>query len=253
MTDISAWNAVHNINTVHQILERMLKFMKRRKLISSLLAAALTLGLAVPAFAEGDVTLTGANNSTTITVGTTLNVPEINVVLAPLPGMVINPYKLDYNYNGSTVSDSLISAPALITNNSKMKIKVSAKPYVSVTGGVNFVDTKSGVDSAGDAATAFVEFMYATTVNKDNLASTGTSPSTWPTEGTVVKSSTNGSEVAPIDLTLAAATAGATESDPTTPAYGAYKIQGATGGKSWSSDNKFTVTILFDIEPVIGS
>lgn len=218
--------------------------MKRRKLISSLLALALTLGLAVPAFAT-DTTLDAANPSTEITVGTELNVPTISVTIAPLANMVINPYKLEYT--GTTSKDSLITVPALITNASGVGIKITAKPYISKANGVTIVETKSQAESATTDPTAFMEFMFATAVSsKDDIATTGAS---WDADGSGVtlKSSSTGDGVSPATLQLAKAT------DDTTPTYGAYKISGATGGKTWTDENKFEVKILFDIEPVVGT
>jgi len=223
--------------------------MKRRKLISSLLALALTLALAVPAFAAGE-TLNGTKNSTEITIGTILNVPEIKVTIAPLPSMVINPYKLAYTGTASVPSgsDSLISAPALITNESGVGIKITAKPYISKTSSVNIVETKSAAEAEGlTQPTAYMGFMFASAVT-DTTDLTDSTKVTWPADAdaTALKSSTTADGVASIDLTLAKPTS------PATATYGAYKIIGATGGKTWTDENKFEVKILFDIAPVIG-
>jgi len=223
--------------------------MKRRKLIASLLAMALTAGLAVPALAA-DETLSGTKTSTEITVETVLNVPDVKVTIAPLPSMVINPYKLEYTGTGGVPSgsDSLITAPALITNKSGVGINITAKPYISKASSVNIVETKSAAEAEGlTQPTAYMGFMFASAVTGNDLTAPGTV--TWPadTTATALKSSTTADGVASINLELAKAT------DDTTPTYGAYKIIGATGGKTWTNENQFEVKILFDIAPVVGT
>lgn len=218
--------------------------MKHRKLISSLLALALTLALAVPAFAT-DTTLDGTNTSSTITVTTELNVPTISVTIAPVSGMVINPYKLSYSGTVSG-SDSLISAPALITNNSLMKVKLTAKPFVSDAKEVTIVGTKGAAEGTTEKAAAFVEFMFATGMNAS--APNDPAQATFGADGSGLALKTGNAEsvTTPAEVTLEKA------DDETHPTYSAYKLQGATGGTGWTSENKFTIQIVFDIAPVIG-
>lgn len=215
--------------------------MKRRKLLASILALTLSFGLSVPALAAGDVQLNETTNSTTITVNTTLNVPTIDVVIAPLADMVINPYQLTVD----SKNDSLITVPALITNNSEIKIDLTAKPFVSDAKGVVITATKAEAESTTAKAAAYMEFAFA-----DTMTSNDVTAATFNGSSYALKEGTGDGITTPPKTTLTAATkSGST----VTPTYSAYRISGVTTGKGWTSENKFTVQIIFDIAPVIGA
>lgn len=224
--------------------ERMLS-MKQKRLLSGLLTVALAIGLCAPASLAADKTLGTSSTETnkmetTITINSTLQLPLIEVTIAAPGGLVVNPYGIACT-TPITSSDTLISAPALITNNSDIGMVVSATPTVTL-GDVVVAESADEITNDTEKATLYMQLVMGTLTGTPTDA-TGFDPDdvTTATQKAVVKKS--GSDSAKLTLNAATGT------DPSrTKTYGAYEIIGKSGGNNWPNDD-ITVNVVFNITP----
>lgn len=127
-----------------------MKFMNLKRFASTVMAGALALSLAVPAFASG-------NTSTNITG--TYRAITVNVVVPTTGQAIINPYGLPIEMGSSTVSGQQITtgAPLVIQNKSAVPLSVSASIASSKKG--NFVFSSADLGSSENGNKGKVEFQ----------------------------------------------------------------------------------------------
>jgi len=211
--------------------------MKTRKLLAAVSALAMTLALTTTAFAaEGENLGAGEYR---VTVESTLNLPTIQVTIAPVTEMVINPYQMEYTGTLSG-NESLITAPGLITNNSNIKVNIEAKPSATVIGDVNVADADWNTTVPANKS-IFMQLKMANLTASSDLSTDSTWSGVDSSKTTVIKTTDSPS---PVTLTL-----GPKATDPT---YGGYKIEGKSGGEGWTGSEKVTVNLVFDIKAVVG-
>jgi len=212
--------------------------MKMRKLLAAVSALAMTLALTTTALAEDQSV--NASGQINMTIGSRLEVPTIAVTIAQATDMIVNPYQLKVDINGTDVTSSLITTPALITNSSTIGVKITATPSVTVSDGVTVASDEWDDASAPTAKTIFMKLKMAkgSTNNAADIAWAGVASN----QSTVIQKTGS----LPVELTLDAA------ANASTPAYGGYKIDGKSGGEGWTAEN-ISVNIVFDIKAVLGS
>ena len=137
--------------------------MKNKKVIAVFMAV-LMLVLASPALAEG------TNTSTKIDA-TTL-VPEIIVVTVPTNAdVVINPYELPVEINGSSVTDQIVTTPVSLWNQSAAPVKVSVAVGCTVREGSDlYMLSYSTKGLHTTAKRAFAYFEIQATNDPDRVA-----------------------------------------------------------------------------------
>jgi len=215
--------------------------MKRRKLIASLLAAALSVGLAVPAFAE-EITLgTGDGQETTgeVTITSTIKVPTIEVVIGTPTEIIINPYGMEVSVDSTPTRDTMITAPTLLTNKSLVDVEISAKPQANVSQDITVKDD-GGVIPEGTTNKTISMTLYMAPQDDDTLVTlTGNEDgaSNIPVKKT---------EPGTAKITL-------TASDGSTDGYGAYQIKGYSAGNNWEDTDTVSTKISFSINPIFGT
>ncbi len=216
--------------------------MKRNKILASLLALSLCMGLTVPAFAvDTELGTDAGTNSAEITVTSELKIPTIKVTIGSPGTMIVNPYGMAVTVESAEVHDTLITSPALLTNDSDMNVKISAVPTVTVSADVT-VQEDGGVIADGTTRKTISMTLYMA----PNAAGTGTAQTLTGSEADVssVPVKKNGSEAA--NITLEAKTAAAST-------YGSYQIKGYSAGTDWATGDTISTKIAFSIEPVIGT
>lgn len=117
--------------------------MKMKKLLSGAMAAALSLSLAVPAFATNTVLngVEGLAEGATVEVTGTTQTATVKVTVPTTGSVVLNPYGLDYTHEGQTVTDQIISADQYIVSESNLPIKVSTTVTGTIEGTGDFMAT----------------------------------------------------------------------------------------------------------------
>lgn len=136
--------------------------MKSKKLFSALLAAAMTLSLAVPAFAV-DVDIadkTATAEQKTITIEGDIQSPSIKVTIPAITGnkVILNPYKLEYTAEDDSKStEQVISTTQYLTNLSDTNVKVSAT-VTGVATGATFATT--AISDSAKPVTTKQTFLY---------------------------------------------------------------------------------------------
>lgn len=144
--------------------------MKMKKLLSGAMAAALSLSLAVPAFATNTVLngVEGLAEGATVEVTGTTQTATVKVTVPSGGNVVLNPYELKYTVDGADVTDQIISAEQYIVSESNLPIKVSTSVTGTIEGTGDFMATTAvgetdkkvnlkfeiGATSAADTAAA---------------------------------------------------------------------------------------------------
>ncbi len=215
--------------------------MKRNKILASLLALSLCIGLAVPAFAADTELGTTANKNTAeITVTSELKLPTIKVTIGSPDKIIVNPYGMAVTVNSAEVHDTLITAPALLKNESHVDVEISAVPTVTVSQDVT-VQEDGGVIADGTTKKTISMTLYmAPNATGTNTAQTLTGSEDGVSSAPVKK---NGSEAAKITLGAGA----------TAATFGSYQIKGYSAGTDWASGDTISTKIAFSIAPVFGT
>lgn len=234
----------------------MLKFMKKRKILALVLALALTLGLAAPAMAAdpAPTPTVSSDGKSEVTVKVMMNLPTINVTIGAAPSLIVNPYQLKYNVDniGDTwpETDSIISAPVLITSRSSIDLNVTAAPAGTIEGGdVTFAES-SAASSPTKSVFLFLELKEVNSANTTaaNLGVTWSTGFTSAADQALVKLSPGPTEAGTkATYKLPAIT------DPDSPKYCGFKLIGdcsTNPSTSWTRADKIGVTIAFTFTPV---
>ena len=139
--------------------------MKFKKLASLVLAGAMIASMSMSAFARGNTGGGTANTQqssgggaassdstgATVPVSSTVQTATIDIDVATATDVIINPYKIKVDMNGSEKDDKFLSAPVVATNKSTTKVDVTAHVTVTANGDVKIVDKFSDVQTASTA------------------------------------------------------------------------------------------------------
>jgi len=229
-----------------KIYEKEGSVMKFKRMKSALLAGALALSLAAPAFAATDPL------APSLAIKSETKVPTINLLMPTEPAIVLNPYKLKVTLG--TVKDSqdpIVSPVMSVTNLSDCPLQVGVKTTVKVGGAVALAADDTGFASAA-APTVVLELKgeigdkagtaLASPKSKViNTADTPTDLTDFVNDGNVAAAATN---------TMAAGVNGKAAA-----AGGVFNFQftgkAATNAKiSWTAKDTVTPTITFNFTPL---
>ncbi len=232
--------------------------MKRNKILASLLALSLCIGLAVPAFAAGDTKVNG--NEHEITISTITVMPTIEVYVGTPPTLIVNPYKMSYSnpsYNITNDTSSLMSVPTVIISKSTIGMTVTAKPTGTVAGNVKLATSSNEVSNATSPSV----FMF---LNLISLTSSNVDTTTTPGSTTILTSGANAptwATTTAADQTTAVVTAAGDNAatldlaagDSSNPQYAGFKIIGESGGTAWATGDSVTVKVVLTFTPKLGT
>lgn len=231
-----------------------------KKVLSVVLALAMVLALAVPAFASAqqtDTTMTdiakAATGSSTEMKGET-KVPTINIVVPKTSSIVVNPYQIKVKVDNVDVQDTVIAPTSYITNKSDIKMEV----YMTVTGkpgsGVTFVTAAPTSPAAGTTTTVgndvFLTFEAAPVADNTSEPDWGSAQGKTSVVVDRVAKKLDGQGSNPAGITLDACAASGTD---LTPNYIAYHVKGSAQTaptKAWTATMTAGVTVAFTFKPV---
>lgn len=227
--------------------------MKSKKLMSTVLAGAMALSLAVPAFAAD----TDLEQSTEIS-GTT-QVPTISISVPATGSIVLNPYKMSVDISedqdgSQEVNTQIISANSYIKNKTDVALTVSATVTGKTAGEAVFA---TATTQGTKAVTTKSAFVYLEVVNAgagdDGDATAPTAEPTW--------SSAYDSKAA--NQVLLSAKAVTKANMLTVPAVAedsssfiAYRLAGDAASsptKAWTGADTVSATIAFTFTPTVVS
>ncbi len=227
-----------------------MKFMNMKRFASTVMAGALTLSLAVPAFA--------ADNETVITATYAETTLEVSVPADT--AATINPYGLPVTMADATTVLSgqpiTIATPLMIENQSPVALKVDASITTTVTG-LALATTKTSV-AGGTAKEVYAEFQAFEAAGIDGAAAldpTTTNPA-WAalTDDDAVLTAT-------LSSTAAATTTGdlvLREGDEAGMAQDGsiafVRLSGVAAKKpttAWATTDKLVATITYSFEPAV--
>jgi len=223
--------------------------MKRNKILASLLALSLTLGLTIPAFAV-DPDPEVQNGKAEFTVATQLKLPTIKVTIATPSQLIVNPYKMTFDASGIGLSnaetDSLIASAGKITSTSNISMKVSATATATPSSGGSLKILTARPTTGSEPTEASVLLTLSmVNVTKDDVDNNKLNDASVWTSATPQTVKESGST--PVEITLAAADA------TNTSVYGAYKFDGESYGTTWTNNDTMDLKVVFNIEPVIST
>lgn len=138
--------------------------MKMKKLMSAALAGALALSLSVPAFAaDTTVGMDGLSEGAIVEVTGKTETATVRILVPATGDIILNPYKLDVDVDGSPVQTQIISSTQYIVNESNLPVKVSTK----VTGTIEGADFSATTAVAEKTKKVNLKFGIAATSAKD--------------------------------------------------------------------------------------
>lgn len=226
--------------------------MKMKKLLSGVLAAALSLSLAVPAFASGtEVTMDTISEGATVEVTGSTNLPKVKISVPATGAIMLNPYRLEYKATADATADKsqVISAPSYIISESDLKVKVSAA-VTGVPAGVELAAAEADLTKTENAGKkmALVNFQMAGTKMSGDPAKP-TAIADW-TDAAVKSKTIKANEAVEIKDTDAITLDVKGGSDNTVVAY---RFDGKTTDSSttpWTADDTVGANIAFTFELV---
>ena len=136
----------------------------KKRILSGVVAGALAVSMAVPAFASSnETTINGAYEEIVISV----SVPQTGTAQ-------INPYglpvKLDDAGTNKITGEQIVTKPMLIINNSDSNLKVGASVTTTPKGDLKLVDAAPAADSTAKSAFVYLQ-MKSTTLADGNKSS----------------------------------------------------------------------------------
>lgn len=227
-----------------------MKFMNMKRFASTVMAGALTLSLAVPAFA--------ADNETVITATYAETTLEVSVPADT--AATINPYGLPVTMADATTVLSgqpiTIATPLMIENQSPVALKVDASITTTVTG-LALATTKTSV-AGGTAKEVYAEFQAFEAAGIDGAAAldpTTTNPA-WAalTDDDAVLTATLSSTAAATtigDLVLREGDEAGMAQDGS---IAFVRLSGVAAKKpttAWATTDKLVATITYSFEPAV--
>lgn len=226
--------------------------MNKQKIIAVLLAVAL---LCTTAFAATTPTtqngkdLTETDTHAEFLITSFVNLPTIKVKIGTITQIVANPYKMQYDPIGDgddadMVDDTVISKPTTIQSDSTIAIKVVAEPSATTDGNVKIL-TSPILNK--DEKSIFLQFCMAEIAGVGGTGKTAAEGYT-PVDADAISIKQSGTT--PLntkEITLPAAST----DNGTASTWGAFKIRGECAGTGWTNSDAVTVSLVFDIAPVV--
>lgn len=204
-----------------------------KKVLSLVLALAMVLTLAVPAFAGSST----PSNTTDIT-GTT-KAPTITVTVPASAAVTVNPYKMEVTVGSDKVSDQIIFATQYVENTSDVALVFD----VTVTGKKEGNAIFSTTSTAGKIVATNSVFLYA-----EFGAATADDGSGDPTWGNAFDTKATNMVAISDKAVTKKAVAELAATDGSTANYLAFKLAGDASSQpttAWTASDKVGATIAF--------
>lgn len=224
--------------------------MKKRAL-SFILAGAMAFAMGTAAFAaDADISAPGEDGTygQEVDITTEVSVPTISIIVPTTSTVVINPYKLDYEIEGTTVSGSGITAlEQTIENKSDVPISVSAT--LSATPAGDNKDVVLATTKLKGTETTKSIFAYLEVKAKDAASDEAAFASSFDTKSTNQAAFTTKATTKKDIVTL-------TKKDSATGSCAGFKIMGEAAvrpAKAWTSNDKVDFNVTFTFDPVLES
>lgn len=226
-----------------------MKFLNKKRVASTVLAGAMALTMAAPAFAAAnETTVTGTYAAITL------------AVTVPTTGKaVINPYGLPYKLDDTTsISGQYVTtgAPLMVQNKSQVPLSVSASILTQEKGNFKFSATDATAETTTKGNVVFQMFPAAG-ITEDNAADTEVLNAKFA----ALKDDTEGHD-ATKDITLVAGTTAAKADDIIALKAGNadgelvdggaafFRLSGTVAKKAtWATTDGFVAKIAFTFEP----
>lgn len=220
--------------------------MKFSRVKAAVLAGAMTLSMAVPAFAVTDPL------SPSLAISSTTQLPTINMQMPTSPAIVLNPYKLSVKIDKLTSTEQIVSPVMSVVNLSDCPIQVGVGAYVKLGGSaalnattaVAETDAKVNLSLNGEVASAAGADLTASKVSKVLASTDATAP-----DDLSADFKTDGTATAKLANTLAAAVSGKVS----TTGKGVFNFQftgDASKKASWTAKDTVTPTVVFKFIPL---
>ncbi len=229
-----------------------MKFMNMKRFASTVMAGALTMSLAVPAFAADSETVITATYAET----------TLDVVVPADTNATINPYGLPVTMADATTVLSgqpiTIATPLMIENQSPVALKVDASITTTVTG-LALATTKTSV-AGGTAKEVYAEFQAFEAAGIDGAAAldpTTTNPA-WAalTDDDAVLTATLSSTAAATttgDLVLREGDEAGMAQDGSIAFVRLSGVAAKKPATAWATTDKLVATITYSFEPAVYS
>lgn len=249
----------------------------KKRVLSGVLAIAAAASMAVPAFAE-DPAPAEPNMTTTVTGGFTKTTIAVTV---PTTGTAyINPYGLgtsvtDSEGNKHDILGQIVSAPMAITNESNLKLKVSATVSTTIAGTSPLELSGTAIAAADKTKKANIKIEMASAkfageaagLNDAVMRECADSTTGWVTAKAITLTKTDPAgtpKVDPVTVTDIVTLKAANQEDGRFASYaeGSVALVRFTGtcveeprkaddsaADPWAADDKFTATIVFTFKP----
>lgn len=229
-----------------------MKFMNMKRFASTVMAGALTMSLAVPAFAADETVITATYAETTL-----------DVVVPADTNATINPYGLPVTMEDATTTLSgqpiTIPTPLMIENKSGVALKVGASIETTVGTGMTLETTKGSYDAETDKK-LYVEFQAFEAAGIDGTTAadiTKTNPAWAALKDAdaalkVALDSTQAVDADPTgdDLVLREGKDGLAQAG----GVAFVRLSGAVAKKAaWATTDKLVATITYSFEPAVYS
>lgn len=220
----------------------------KKRLAAALMACVMCLSLATAAFAAAPIEITDTDalaEGTEIEITGTTEAITIKVVVPVTGAVVLNPYELDYEVEGSTVNDQVISAVQYIENWSGIDIYVDASVTGTAEGNAKFADAAvSSGDSTDNEVYLHFDIAAATVAanDSDKTQYDVTDPTSW----TEVPVSTEAAETS-ASTKMDKMTAAVENTNPDMPGIAAFKLDGdavKNPATPWTADDTVGVTVV---------
>jgi hypothetical protein len=250
--------------------------LNHKRILSLILAGAMSAALAVPAFADGETEATEtkeANTATNITA--TYQAVTIAVVVPETGETIINPYALpvvigqDGSDKDIEVSEQIITKPLALKNQSKVKLNVSATVTTTLNEKTDMTLASTALTSEDTAKKAFVfldvvqdktltgeaDSVTDGKVNAAFKAATWTDPTKYSetTTGAIALNATKAVTKSNMAVLAASTYSDGAFSKYTEGSIAFFRLNGncvASPSKSaWTADDGFTAKIAFTFTP----
>lgn len=214
----------------------------KKKLLALILAGCMTFGASLTAFAADSVDLNNSDKSEAEITGTgKMNLPTLKVTVPTAFDVVLNPYQIAYDVEGTSYKTQIVTVPQLITNESDVAVAINISAFKAApASGVTV--TPKAVGKATDKSV----YLYLEVVNS---ASEDAAAAKFAGSGLVPATEGDGSGKDAV-VTLAAGNEKAT--------YAAFKLGGdmvvnpvdeAGESDPWTNSDKVDVSFKLTFTP----
>lgn len=144
----------------------------KRRVLALILAGVMALGGSMTAFAA-DATVNDISTATTVTGTGSMNLPTIKVTVPTAFNVVLNPYQIAYEVDGTDYKTQIVTVPQLITNESDVAVAVNVKEFTATPSSDVKVVAKTVGRATDKSVYLYLEIVNSTTEEAANAKFTG--------------------------------------------------------------------------------